>query len=257
MSNPIAKLYKAYKTVTINPAINSALLGLGTWWLAKKSIPMIQQAAINASLAATGKSEDPRARAQMQRNAQLQRQTPYWSSTIPKAIGIATALLTLAGNTDFNKQWNGWFSWNPKNRMQVKASLDKKASFWQSIGYQPSFQFDQVINSNEVKQIFDQNPILNSDRYAKNFGKSIINAAPTFNYGNTTLGSIYDSAVNKFQNKMTLHGVAKQGLKGLVSGALAGMFTDTLGTVMGLPSASRNTITKSVALGSALYSILT
>lgn len=257
MSNPIARFVNFYKRITINPAVNAGLLGLGTYLLAKKSIPVMQQAVINANLAMTGKSQDPKAMLQMKRLAQQQQQTPLWQSTIPKTLGIAVAALALGGSFDSNKQWNGLLSWNPKDKLIKTEALDKKASIWQSLGYQPSFKFDQVINSNAVKQIFQTNPILSSDRYAKNFGISIINATPTFNYGDTTLGAIYDSATNKFQNKMTLQGVAKQGIKGLISGALAGMFTDTIGTVMGVPSAARNQLTKSVALGSTLYSILT
>jgi hypothetical protein len=56
---------------------------------------------------------------------------------------------------------------------------------------------------------------------------------------------------------MNFTGIAKAGLKGLIAGSLAGMFTDTIGTVMGMPANIRTPITKSTALGSALYSILT
>lgn len=50
-----------------------------------------------------------------------------------------------------------------------------------------------------------------------------------------TLGSIYDSAVNKFDTKLRFEGVTDKAVKSLVQGSLAGMFTDVVGSVMGLP----------------------
>jgi hypothetical protein len=50
-----------------------------------------------------------------------------------------------------------------------------------------------------------------------------------------TLGGIYDSAVNKFDTKLQFQGLGDKIVKGVVSGALAGMFTDVVGTVIGMP----------------------
>ena len=257
MSNPIAKAVNFYQTIIPSPLIHAALLGTGAWWATKKLTPAIQDTGIKLSLATTGKANDPQALAKAQQIAQQQRQLPIWKKHIPNTVGALAFLLTMAGVTNFDKKWNNWLTWNPANKMVKKQSLNKGASLWEFAGYQPSCKFDQVVNSNAVLDIFRTNPILRDDSYARNLGTSIITAAPKFGYQNTTLGGIYDSAMNKFQNKLTLHGIAKQGAKSFIAGSLAGMFTDTVGTVMGLPPSSRAPITKSVALGSALYSILT
>lgn len=252
--NPIAKFVKLYQTVTINPLVHAALLTWGTSHLAKKAIPKIQKLVQKAALTATGKADDPKAIQQAQTIAQQQAQLMKNNPWIPWGFGAIVGALNLAGNTNFNKQYNGWLSWNP---MDKTANLHKEASFWQSVGYQPNFKFNQVVDTQAVYDIFKTNPVLRDDSYVRNFGTSIVAAAPKIDYQNTTLGGIYDSAMNKFQNKLTLHGIAKQGVKSVVAGSLAGLFTDTVGTVMGLPASVRAPVTKSVSLGSALYSILT
>ena len=257
MSSPIAKIVKFYQTVVPSPLLHAGLIGLGSWWLTKKSIPMIQNAGIKSSLALTGKGQDQQALQQAQQIAQQQRSSPMWQKHVPISAGVLLGLLSLAGNTNFNKQWNGWLSWNPADRLVKTEALKKTASLWQTANYQPSCNFNQVVDSSAVLDIFNTNPIIRDNSYIKNFGTSIVTAAPKVNYGSTTLGGIYDSAYNKFENKLTLHGIAKQGVKSLVAGSLAGLFTDTVGTVVGLPAAVKAPITKSVALGSALYSILT
>lgn len=257
MSNPIAKAVKFYQKVVPSPLIHAALLGTGAWWATKKLTPTIQDVGIKLALATTGKANDPQTLARAQQVAQQQRQTPLWQKHVPITAGILAGLISMAGVTNFDKKWNNWLTWNPPDKLVKKESLNKSASLWEFAGYQPSCKFDQVVNSNAVMDIFRTNPILRDDSYARNLGTSIVAAAPKFGYQNTTLGNIYDSAMNKFQNKLTLHGIAKQGAKGFIAGSLAGMFTDTVGTVMGLPPSARAPITKSVALGSALYSILT
>lgn len=51
----------------------------------------------------------------------------------------------------------------------------------------------------------------------------------------TTLGDIYDSSLNKFDTKLQYQGVQDKAVKSVVSGALAGLFTDTIGAVFGMP----------------------
>lgn len=258
--NPIAKAVKFYQTIVPSPLLHAGLIGTGGWLLSKYSMPAIQRALYNSALAATGRADDPKAIAQSEAIIQQQKNNKMLTKGVPIAIGSVLGLLSLAGNINFNKQWNGLLSWNAKDKATgiVKTqALNKQASFWQSIGYQPSCKFDQPIDTQAVYDIFKTNPVIRDNSYVRNFGTSIVAAAPMTNYNNTTLGGLYDSAVNKFQNKLTLHGVAKQGVKSVVAGSLAGLFTDTIGTVMGLPSSVRAPITKSVSLGSALYSILT
>jgi hypothetical protein len=50
--------------------------------------------------------------------------------------------------------------------------------------------------------LLKSNPILQDNNYAINLGSSILNAAPTTGF-NTTLGNVYDSALNKFDKKLS------------------------------------------------------
>ena len=108
----------------------------------------------------------------------------------------------------------------------------------------------------DTQQMFASNPYIGNDDYARNLGTSIINAAPSYGH-TTTLGSVYDSAVNKFDTKLNFQGVGDKALRGVVSGSLAGMFTDVVGTVMGVPDPLRTRLSNSVGVGKALYEILT
>lgn len=173
---------------------------------------------------------------------------------VPIGVGSLPAVTSVALNFKSDHPYYGMFSWPYLNKKQ--AYLNKKASMWQTPGYQPQLDFSKSINTLDTQQMFQSNPFLQDDSYVKNFGTSIINAAPS--YGNTTtLGGVYDSALNKFQNKLDFQGIGNKALKGYISGSLAGMFTDVVGTVMGVPDPLRTRLANSVGVGKALYDILT
>ena len=170
---------------------------------------------------------------------------------IPIALGLAPAAVALAMNVTPRQPYYGLNSWTVKK----KAALKKIASLWQANGYQPQIDFSQTLNPNTVVSMIQHNPFLKDSPYQRNLGTSIITAAKA--YGNqTTLGSIYDSAVNKFDTKLKFEGVTDKAVKSLVQGSLAGMFTDVVGSVMGLPQPVRGQVANTVGFAQALYSIL-
>lgn len=195
---------------------------------------------------------------------------------LPLAIGSILPLIALGSNIVTEAPGWGLTQWTPKaekkldeqeneNRSDValddsrekKNSLSKIASLWQDYGYQPQLDLTKSINRRAAIDMLNNNPYMAAqDQYARNFGTSIITAAPSI--GNmTTLGGIYDSAQSKFNNKLSFQGVASKAVKGVVSGALAGMFTDVIGTALGMPSKMSAGLANTVGIGKALHSILT
>lgn len=103
--------------------------------------------------------------------------------------------------------------------------------------------------------LFANNPYIKEQDYERNLGTSIIMGAPAYG-GQTTLGGIYDSAVNKFDKKLSLQGLAGSAIKGAVAGGLAGMFTDALGAVVGMPDPLRRSVANTVGFAKAMTTIL-
>ena len=252
--NIISGTYNLYKKIIPNPLVNAAVLGIGSWFVTKKLGKPLHRLMLQAASAATGKAGDPQVAQQNQRI--VQQASAYRDRTLPIIIGSLIAGGSLIGNGSLNKKYYGLTSWNPEPD-QASKFLIKTQSFNQPMIYQPSVNMSTQVDVKSVSDIFRTNPILRSDSYARNLGLSIVNAAPNSSFDKVALGSIYDSAVNKFQHKIGFSDVVGQGLKSFAAASLAGMFTDTIGTVMGMPAKVRGPLTKSTALGTALYTILT
>lgn len=177
---------------------------------------------------------------------------------IPIFLGSVLPIAALAANTTFDHPNFGWTQWTPGlKKNSAYKELVKEASLWQNYGYQPQLDLTKSVDRRAAIDMINNNPYMaTQDTYARHLGTSIIAAAPSV--GNfTTLGNIYDSAQNKFQKKLSFQGVASKAVKGVVSGALAGMFTDVIGTAIGLPSNLSAGIANTVGIGKALHSILT
>lgn len=126
---------------------------------------------------------------------------------------------------------------------------------WGSQGYQPQFDFSTPLTQRTAVDLFANNPYIKDKDYERNLGTSIIMGAPAYG-GQTTLGNVYDSAVNKFDKKLTLGGLAGSAIKGAVAGGLASMFTDTLGAVIGMPDPLRRSAANTVGFANAMCAIL-
>lgn len=138
---------------------------------------------------------------------------------------------------------------------QQKTAYLKKLAMWGGQGYQPTFDFNTPLTQRTAVDLFANNPYIKEKDYERNLGTSIIMGAPSYG-GHTTLGNVYDSAVNKFQKKLTLGGLAGSAIKGAVAGGLASMFTDTLGAVVGMPDPLRRSVANTVGFAKAMCTIL-
>ncbi len=159
---------------------------------------------------------------------------------VPAALGsiAAGSYLTLRANP--NQRGYGLLNWVPKT-----ASLHKEADELFSYGgYVPDINFHQIINANQAKNMFTNDPHLQDDPYVKNMGLSIINdASNRAGYVNPTLGNIYDSTAQKIKSKLSWQGVTGIAANTMLANATAHLFTSALGAVMPLsPEAKRNII---------------
>lgn len=249
--NFISKAVYGYQKTIKSPAVQAALLYAVSlpvaYWARQPITNVITKYALN------------KAKSQQQRQQILQDVHNYKNSwkykATPWVLASLPAFSSLAMTADPNRDNFGWDSWFHRS-----ASMVKKASLWQAQPYQPTANFSATVNPGYISGLIQTNPVLSQSSYAQNLGMSIINAAPTTGF-RTTLGDIHDSALNKFQKKLSFSGLAEGAVKGYVAGGMANMFTDVVGAMAGLPKSVMDPIRGDVGIitgiGTALNSILT
>lgn len=250
--NPIASVVQKYQRIVPSPAHQAAILlmaGIPIAYLANRPIVNIAKhvAADPRVAAVSGMSNR-----EMLQGIQQMQNNWVGKHAVPLAIGSLPAVTAtmLAMNSD--APYYNLDTWKPTEKT---GRLEKLSSLWQTQGYQPVVDMSLPINRGTTMDIINNNPYMQQSSYQKNLGVSIIAGAN--NQGNlTTLGSVYDSAVNKFDTKLSFQGVADKALKSTASGIMAGMFTDVIGSVMGMPQPMRRQVANSVGFGKALYQIL-
>lgn len=272
--NAISNFVSKYQKKIPNPLYQALLLSAFTvpsaFLLKKPVYRALKRLARDPRISYTFLGASPQ---QAQQDLHQLQQGWFGKYGAPALLGATVPLASLAMNIVPDAPKLGLTSWNPKvNRKKQKkqeesnnkkglsdfgySSLSKTAMF-QDLGYQPQLDLTQSINRQQALNMMNNNPyLLQQPSYARHLGTSIITAAPSI--GNqVSLGGIYDSAVNKFQNKLSFQGIGNKLVKGVVSGALAGMFTDVVGTAIGMPDRMIGGIANTVGIGKALYSILT
>jgi hypothetical protein len=118
-------------------------------------------------------------------------------------------------------------------------------SLFTATGYDVNdLDMSKAVDVGSARSLFSTDPYLANDSYTRNFGNSIINnAAINTGVSNPTLGSIFDSAKAKIDNKLTIQGIADIGMKSVVANQSARLFTGVLDTMIGLsPTTQRNII---------------
>lgn len=276
MSNIIHDIYKKYQEIIPNPLAQGTLFaGLTipavyfTQRLAYNRLKRLAQDPRAAMLAGMTPQQAKESLQQMQQSTFARHGLPWLAGLLAFAAGTVPNFNIQQSDLGMTK----WYPDSPKKK-QVAAStkagteeqkknasfvekqtLYKIASMWGDQGYQPSFDFNAPVIKRDAIRMFSQNPEVQKNDYARNLGTSILVAAPAYG-GQTTLGSIYDSAVNKFDKKLNFQGLGGSIVKGAIKGGLAGLFTDTIGAVFGLPDPLRRSVANSVGFGTTICSIL-
>ena len=173
---------------------------------------------------------------------------------VPVALGSVAAGSYLAAKANPNQKNYGLTSWVPKT-----ASLNKEADELFSYGgYVPDINFHQIINANQAKAMFTNDPKLQNEPYVKNMGLSIINdAANKAGYVNPTLGNIYDSTAQKIKNKLSWQGVTGIAANTMLANATAHLFTSALGAVVPLSKETKRNLIDAGTWATTVTSIFT
>lgn len=194
-------------------------------------------------------------------------------------LGAAAAGAGLFMNT--NKPWWGMRSWtdtaaaNPAtgergasstpNTQLVKPpeltstrqarALDKTAAL---DSYLQELDWQKPLNLAKADSLFTPGNGFDADSdLARLTGRAIINsAAPGPTPGTTTIGGVFDAAINKIENKLSLSGIASTALKTTVANGAARLFASALDTVCDLKPSTRNAIVDAGTWAGAISSIL-
>lgn len=257
MSNILYDIYRKYQKYIPNPLTQGAVFA----GLTIPAVYLTQKIIYNRLKRL---AQDPRAAMlagmtpqQAQASLQQMQQSTFTKHGLPWLAGLLAFAAGTVPNVNLSKRGLGLTEWYPEDLpTEDKQSMYKTASLWGDQGYQPSFDFNTPIIKRDAISLFNDNPQVQQNSYSRNLGTSILASAPSYG-GQTTLGSIYDSAVNKFDKKLNFQGLGGSLVKGAVEGGLAGLFTDTIGAVMGLPDPLRRSVANSVGFGTTICSILT
>lgn len=270
--NIISRAFEGYKSIVPNPLTSAIIAGAGAYGISrlawKPIVNTIKSVARVPGKALGGMTDEEwdDAMEELKNNSSYRR----W---IPAAIGaLAFGGHTFASYTPTERyggllHWNGTPSGysNPKQKyvhpnttrqftnsaQQVFnpnakriASLQKQADLYSYDGYVPEFDFSKPVNFRHAQALFTNDPFLQNEQYVKNMGTAIVaNAAQRAGTNNPTLGSVFDSAVDKIDKKLTFEGLTSIGVKSVISNSAARLFTGVLGTMMDLsPEARRNLV---------------
>lgn len=261
--NPLVRFLNGYKQVVPSPLAHSLLLAAITYPALYYGIPALGKFMTKGVGSILGGDDQ----------MELPDQRPGWAKYgVPLAGALFTGAVPLINYFDSTREGNNLLSWNAKNIPQppVKETAEsmagfkkggsyiaKKASLFGPAEYTPTVNFSTPFNPSAAINLIQNSPYVGSDPYARNLGTSIVTAINPISGHLPTLGNLYDSAQNKFDTKLSLGGMIGTGTKAIISAGLAGMFTDVVGTALGMPDKARNGLGRMAAIGTALHSILT
>lgn len=246
-TSPYFAARNAWRSVIPNPLAEAAVLaalGSGVAVLGGKAIGGVGKAFLNPFTPAVVKQQlankQYNDKVQYINATQKQRQQLQAKSQRNMAIvgALSGAALSLFLNADFDKKHFG---------------LTK----WSSMGsYTPDLDFGKPVNRLTAMNLFQADQLLTSrDPYAAAFGTSVVAAAGGLP-NTVTLGTIYDSAVNKFQMQQQLGSFGKTALQTGKAYIAASLFTKALDSMVGLQPRTRDNIVSAGTWAGAISSII-
>lgn len=272
--NPISPAIQAYKTVTINPTVHSAMLGTAAFGAGTLGWDRLVETARSllrrpVSLMTGMKMHEFDQEMDDIKNDEKLR----W--ILPGMLGAGVLGTSLATHYRPNEEYGGLLSWNakakpldqtvyrgyimPGSQNIKKASLDKLANdMFEYGGYVPQLDFSQIVDVPYTKQqFFSNDPFLQNQPYVQNFGKSILVDAQLRNgAANVPMGTIYDSAVDKFKLKFSSGGIMSTVLNTMFANSAARLFTTALGAVTGLSKEKQDKLVEAGTWAGAISSVI-
>lgn len=129
------------------------------------------------------------------------------------------------------------------SRVEERDRLMKTASdhFSWDINDQTSLDFGKMLPVRMTKDFIMNDP--NAEIYQKGNALDIINNASHNNdNGKMSAGSLFDSALNKVQQNLTLSGVTEAGTRAIIGYGMAKAFTNTICNLVDMPKPLRDGI---------------
>lgn len=275
--NPISRSLAAYRTATINPAVNAGLQGalafgvgaLGWNRLMETSRSLLRRPVSMLTKISPQEFDEEMEDIKQDKSLRL---------IIPGALGAGIMGLSLLTSYRPNEAYGGLFSWNAAPKpldentyrtykmtgdpaLAVKnAALQKRANtMFEYGGFVPQIDFSQVYDAPALKeQLFSNDPWMQKDPYTQNTGIAILSDAQNrAGSSNVSMGNIYDSASDKFKTKFSLMGVAGIAAKTMFANAAANLLVNAVGAMTGVPKDTREDLISAGTWYQAAKSILT
>lgn len=182
---------------------------------------------------------------------------------VPAAFALMAGGGLLGLMADPGKKNWGLTSWNaPSKPIGAGAanlpatSLFKTASYLTD-SYVDNLDWSKPVNGADARRLFTNDPWLKHEPYVRHLGGSIVTGASLESGSrNPTLGSIFDNAVGKLENKLTWSGVTDMAVKSAVANGAARLFTGALDAMVGLDPRMRQSLVDAGTWAGAITSIL-
>lgn len=259
--NSISATLEWYRKNGPNPALTALLLAGGTYGLGRalwgplaETARSLQRPFGNKQLKTSGDWD--RAMDKAKASSKLKTILPAIA-----AAGVGASALWAFGAP--NKKYYGLTDWmaphvpyhSEESLPLIGSGVDKQASL---DSYVQDLDWHKPLSLTTANSLFSNEQAFAGNQIARLTGKAIVNdAALSNNTMNPTVGNVFDSALNKIDNKLTLSGVAQAGIRTVVANGAARLFTSALDSVCDLSPGARQSLVDAGTWAGAITSILT
>lgn len=264
MSNTISRILEKYRDKGPGPLSTALLLGGAAYGTSRLAWPTVVETLrsvgrpVGRGIYGGGSEGD----AEWNEAMDKMRSNPVYRHWIPAAIGLVAA-----GGASVLFGGRGLGSWGTtptarESSTYVKSPVDFKKAASSGIlpgdGYITSLDWDKSLNLGLARDMFSPSVTgLENENYARHMGTAIVSdAALRQHTRRPTLGSIFDSAVDKLDKKLSFGGLANVAVRSAIANSAARLFTNALGSVSDLSPAVRQNIIDTGTWAGAITSIL-
>lgn len=262
--NIIDSIVQGYAKHGPNPLFTALLLGLGSYGVGrlgwKSTVETLRSLGrpLGRKLLSTGSDARSLAEADDNWNTAMDnlKQDSHLARWVPVGIGALTTGLALEVFRNPKQPHQGLLKWYPKTASFNDAPYIRT----QEMGMDPyvtELDWNRRIPAADVVGLFKNDPHLDDQMYARNMGISIVSDASINNHTrNPSLGNIFDSAVNKIENKLTFGGLTNVALKTAVANGVSRLFANSVGAMMDLSPKARQNLVDAGTWAGAVTSML-
>lgn len=278
--NPISRAAEVYRAATINPAVSAGMQGALAFGIGTTGWDRLMETSRSLLRRPVSWLSDMSPR---EFDAEMEdiRRDKKLRFIIPAALGAGVVGLSLLTSYRPNEAYGGLLSWNGKAKpldtdtyrgyqmpgttrthtaMSKTSALKKLADdMFEYGGFVPQVDFSQVIDApNTKQQLFSNDPWMQNDPFTRNTGIAIFSdAQKRSGSSNISMGTLYDTAADKFKSKFSLMGVTGIAAKTMFANAAANLLVNAVGTMVGIPQETRENLISAGTWYQAAKSILT